>query len=58
MSAKKSYHETVAENKILKIYTENIKQRIAQCQQQQQAQFLENQKQYYEPKIPKIYNSL
>ena len=55
MSAKKSYDKTVAENKELKIYIENIKQRFAQYQQQQQAQFLEKQKQYHEPKTLKKY---
>ena len=54
-SAKKSYDKTVAENKELKIYIENIKQRFAQYQQQQQAQFLEKKKQYYEPKTSKKY---
>ena len=58
MSAKKSYDKTVAENKELKIYIENIKQRFAQYQQQQQAQFLEKQKQYYEPKTPKKYKKV
>ena len=58
MSAKKSYDKTVAENKELKIYIENIKQRFAQYQQQQQAQFLEKQKRYYEPKTPKKYKKV
>ena len=55
---KKSYHKRVAKNKELKIYIENIKQRFAQYQQQQQAQFLEKQKRYYEPKTPKKYKKV
>ena len=55
LPAKKSYHKRVAKNKELKIYIENIKQRFAQYQQQQQAQFLEKQKQYHEPKTLKKY---
>ena len=46
----------VAENKKLKIYIENIKQRYAQYQQQKQAQ--EKRKQYYEPKTPKKYKKI
>ena len=48
-SAKNSYDKTVAENKELKGYIQNINQRFQNYQQQQQqAQFLENQKKYYE----------
>ena len=54
----KEYDKTVAENKELKIYIGNIKQRYAQYQQQRQAQFLEKQKQYYESKTPKKYKKL
>ena len=54
----KEYDKTVAENKELKIYIGNIKQRYAQYQQQQQAQFLEKQKQYYESKTPKKYKKI
>ena len=47
-SVKNSCDKTVAENKELKGYIQNIKQRFQNYQQQQQAQFLENQKKYYE----------
>ena len=53
ISAKKCYDKTVAENKELKMYIENTKQRSSQYQQQQQAQFLENQKNYYEERPQK-----
>ena len=43
-SVKNSCDKTVAENKELKGYIQNIKQRFQNYQQQQQAQFLENQK--------------
>ena len=42
ISARNSYDKTIAENKELKTYIQNIKQRFQQYQQQQQAQFLEN----------------
>ena len=42
LSAKQSYDKTVAENRNLKAYTENLKQHI----QQQQVQFLEKQINY------------
>ena len=42
ISARNSYNKTAAENKELKTYIQNIKQRFQQYQQQQQAQFLEN----------------
>ena len=48
--AKNSYDKTVAKNKELKAYIQNIKQRFQNYQQEQQAQFLENQKNYYEKK--------
>ena len=51
VSAKNSYDRTVAENKELKPYIQNIKQR-------QQAQFLENQKNYYEKTQPKRYKKV
>ena len=35
------------------MYIENTKQRFSQYQQQQQAQFLENQKNYYEERPQK-----
>ena len=44
VSAKQSYDRTIAENKELK---ESLKQRIQGLQEQQQAQFLEQQKNYY-----------
>ena len=47
-SAKNSYDKTVAGSKELKAYIQNIKQRCQNNQQQQQAQILENQKNYYE----------
>ena len=46
LSAKQSYNKTVAENRDLKAYIDNLKQYI----QQQQVQFLEKQKNYYQPK--------
>ena len=46
LSAKQSYNKTVAENRDLKSYIDNLKQYI----QQQQVQFLEKQKNYYQPK--------
>ena len=48
--AKNSYDKTVAKNKELKAYIQNIKQRFQNYQQEQQAQFLESQKNYYEKK--------
>ena len=56
--AKRSYDKTVAENKKLKIYIENIKQCFSHYQQQQQAQFLENQKNYYEERPQKKYEKV
>ena len=58
ISAKKSYDRPVAENKKLKIYLENIKQRFSQYQQRQQAQFLENQKNYYDKRPQKKYKKV
>ena len=56
--AKQSYDKTAAENKELKVYTENLKQHL----QQQQVQFLEkNFKKYYRynkplpKKLKKLY---
>ena len=57
-SAKKSYDKTVAENKELKIYIENIKQHFSQYQQREQAQFLENQKKYFEERPQKKYKKV
>ena len=48
--AKNSYDKTVAKNKELKAYIQNIKQRFQNYQQEQQAQFLESQKSYYDKK--------
>ena len=53
MSPKNSYDKTVAENKELKAYIQNIKQRFQQYQQRQQAQFLEDQKTYYDKRPQK-----
>ena len=39
-SAKQSYDKAVAENKDLKAFTENLKQRLQNMHQQQQVQFL------------------
>ena len=47
-SAKQSYDKTVAENRGLEAYIENLKQHI----QKQQVQFLEKQKNYYRYKKP------
>ena len=43
LSAKQSYNKTVAENRELKSYIENLKQHI----QKQQVQFLEKQRNCY-----------
>ena len=48
LSAKQSYDKTVAENRELKAYIENLKQHM----QQQQVQFLQKQKNYYQYKKP------
>ena len=53
VSAKNSYDKTVAKNKELKAYIQNIKQHFQEYQEQQQACFLENQKNYYEKREPK-----
>ena len=58
VSAKNSYDKTVAANKELKIYIQNIKQRFQQYQQQQQAQFLEDRKAYYDKKPTKKYKKV
>ena len=52
VSAKQSYDKTVAENKELKAYIESLKQSFQGLQQQQQAQILEQQKNYYQQKRP------
>ena len=46
LSAKQSYDKTVAENRELKAYIENLKQHM----QKQQVQFLEKQRNYYQQK--------
>ena len=48
LSAKQSYDKTVAENRELKAYIENLKQHM----QKQQVQFLEKQRNYYQYKKP------
>ena len=48
VSAKQSYDKTVAQNRNLKAYIENLKQHI----QKQQVKFLEKQKNYYCYKKP------
>ena len=50
LSAKQSYHKTVAENRDLKAYIENLKQNI----QKQQVQFLEKQRNYFQQKKPTL----
>ena len=50
--AKQSYDKTDAENRNLKAYTENLKQRFQSMHQQQQIQFLEKQRNYYQHKKP------
>ena len=52
LSAKQSYDKTVAENRDLKAYTKNLKQRFQSMQQQQQIKFLEKQRNYYQHKKP------
>ena len=52
LSAKQSYDKTVDENRDLKAYIENLKQRFQSTQQQQQVQFLEKQRNYYQQKKP------
>ena len=52
LSAKQSYHKTVAENRDLKAYIENLKQNI----QKQQVQFLEKQRNYFQQKKPSLKN--
>ena len=37
---------------------ENIKRRLNQCQQQQQAQYIEKEKDYYTQKQPKKYKKV
>ena len=56
LSAKQSYDKTVAENRELKAYIENLKQHI----QQQQVQFLEKQRNYYQEKktTPRKYKKV
>ena len=56
LSAKQSYDKTVAENRELKAYIENLKQHI----QQQQVQFLKKQRNYYHEKknTPKKYKKV
>ena len=44
VSAKQAYDRTVTENKELKTYIESLNQHFQGLQQQQQAQFLEQQK--------------
>ena len=58
VSAKNSYNKTVAENKELKAYIQNIKQHFQEHQQQQQTRFLENQKNYYEKREPERYKKV
>ena len=56
LSAKQSYDKTVAENRELKAYIENLKQHI----QKQQVQFLDKQRNYYQEKktIPRKYKKV
>ena len=57
-SAKNSYDETVAENKELKAYIQNIKQRFQEYQQQQQARFFRKSKKLLRNREPKSYKKL
>ena len=52
LSAKESYHKTVAENRGLKAYIEHLKQNI----QKQQVQFLGKQRNYFQQKKPTLKN--
>ena len=47
ITAKKSYDKVVPKNKELRNYIENIKQRYSQYQQQQQAQYIWRERDYY-----------
>ena len=60
ISAKQSYDKTVAENRDLKAYIENLKQRFQSLHQQQQLHFLEKQRNYYQNKklTPKKYKKV
>ena len=55
ITAKKSYDKVVPKNKELRNYIENIKQRYNQYQQQQQAQYIWRERDYYTEKQPKKY---
>ena len=55
ITAKRSYDKVAAENKELRYYIENIKQRSNQYQQQQQVQYILKEKYYYTQKKPKKY---
>ena len=57
-SAKNSYDETVAENKELKAYIQNIKQRFQEYQQQQQARFFRKSKKLLRKREPKSYKKV
>ena len=57
-TAKKSYYKVVSENKELKNYIENIKQGYNQYQQQQQAQYIQRERNYYIEKQPKKYKKV
>ena len=50
ISVKQSYDKAAAENKELKVYTENLKQQFQSYQQRQQANFFEQQKKHYQRK--------
>ena len=52
LSTRQSYDKTVAENRDLKAYIENLKQRFQSMQQQQKLQFLEKQRNYYQQRKP------
>ena len=58
LTAKKSYDKVVAENKELRTYIEHIKERFNQYQQQQQAQYIEKEKEYFAQKQPKKYKKV
>ena len=58
MTAKQSYNKFVCEKKELKNYIENIKQRYNQYQQQQQARYIERERDYYTENQPKKYKKV
>ena len=58
ITAKKSYDKVVSKNKELRNYIENVKQRYSHYQQQQQAQYIQTERDYYTEKQPKKYKKV